>query len=114
PAASSCADRLIPALAGNTAGCTRPCSAATAHPRARGEHGIIRQALHFYFGSSPRSRGTLPPLRLAYRGRRLIPALAGNTELACDAGLAAPAHPRARGEHPHAAASTRRAVGSSP
>ena len=56
---SHCArPRLIPACAGNTAPCPGCCSAASAHPRMRGEHGHPQHAVPAVVGSSPHARGT--------------------------------------------------------
>ena len=92
--------RFIPALAGNT--CAFPTSRQTApvHPRARGEHTRHQIRLPPIFGSSPRSRGTLPSQRHTVGAFRFIPALAGNTRPSAAPSAPHPVHPRARGEHP--------------
>ena len=65
-------------------------------------------------GSSPLARGTRPK-RYQTRARyRFIPARAGNTRPTTDAIVAAPVHPRSRGEHGGAAVLIRRLGGSSP
>ena len=71
--------RIIPALAGNT-GLSFPCpDTYTDHPRSRGEYPVSFTGGPDTIGSSPLSRGI--PFRLAgtATGRRIIPALAGNT-----------------------------------
>ena len=71
--------RIIPALAGNTAGSARGRRAGWDHPRSRGEYGICRWFNLQGQGSSPLSRGILQR-REGWRVlSRIIPALAGNT-----------------------------------
>ena len=69
------------------------------HPRACGEHSIASAFACTFEGSSPRLRGTLPPINVMVVPTGIIPALAGNTvatELDADTGRD---HPRACGEH---------------
>src|SRR5690606_12526689 len=49
--------RIIPACAGSTRLRRECASRAGDHPRVRGEHGAVREALAAYPGSSPRARG---------------------------------------------------------
>ncbi len=49
------------------------------YPRWRGEHVIRRAAAHVDLGLSPLARGTQRQVVAALRGRRFIPAGAGNT-----------------------------------
>ena len=71
--------RLIPARAGNTGvrdfGHYRPA----AHPRSRGEHGMVAVGGMSRLGSSPLARGTLLAEITRRPNERLIPARAGNT-----------------------------------
>ncbi len=91
--------RFIPAHAGNTICLKQSFTHMSVHPRACGEHPAPPPALSPRRGSSPRMRGTPPPLRRTGKMARFIPAHAGNTCLALGAcGLGA-VHPRACGEH---------------
>ena len=93
------ADRIIPALAGNTRASSNVASVAADHPRSRGEyqgrHGPVLRAL----GSSPLSRGIHLPPKVCNARRRIIPALAGNTTLPSTLGTLDRDHPRSRGEY---------------
>ena len=91
--------RLIPARAGNTACRRSRMSADSAHPRSRGEHLHMEQALNVIIGSSPLARGTQHQTIRTRRRARLIPARAGNTFLPDRRAFHHPAHPRSRGEH---------------
>ena len=100
PRPYGCSARLIPAHAGNT-GCapmaTSPC---WAHPRSRGEHQCVTEALTEITGSSPLTRGTHVRHFSRQRLKRLIPAHAGNT-LVCGPSILR------RGAHPAHAGNTR-------
>ena len=89
----NCADRIIPARAGNgchRAGRRRPLPD---HPRTRGERPTITRTMLSRTGSSPHTRGTdLPPGTVRHL-LRIIPAGAGN-------GWASPAPPRLSGDIP--------------
>ena len=105
---------LIPARAGSTSGSTvRRCS-RWAHPRAGGEHRIMRNTNPNVAGSSPRGRGA--PKAQSKRGGsvRLIPARAGSTVALGLTVAANGAHPRAGGEHPQLPSRDDRRSGSSP
>ena len=94
--------RLIPARAGNTHRYPAPSDSCPAHPRSRGEHGILRLRRLLVCGSSPLARGTLfAPFGGDTRGR-LIPARAGNTVNDTCVSTLPTAHPRSRGEHKRA------------
>ena len=84
------------------------------HPRACGEHVIGVHLPDIPQGSSPRMRGTPPPIRCITYIAGIIPAHAGNTSLLDMLLVSTWDHPRACGEH----ASTRMAIncrsGSSP
>ena len=90
---------IIPALAGNTTTATIPTGASTDHPRSRGEYADKIAPSVKKQGSSPLSRGI--PIRWgrSCRGRRIIPALAGNTTPAAARPRMRPDHPRSRGEY---------------
>ena len=105
---------IIPAHAGNTAGC-RPMSVAPwDHPRACGEH-FAKYGLAFWTaGSSPRMRGTRIYRALASHNGGIIPAHAGNTTLRTSIALKRRDHPRACGEHRYSCSLVLRAKGSSP
>ena len=106
--------RFIPAGAGNRR-LDRPVhDHATVHPRWRGEQGRRGITANEKDGSSPLARGTDCVARQLARLRRFIPAGAGNRSIRVLPLLAAPVHPRWRGEQgifPLAESST---IGSSP
>ncbi len=91
--------RIIPASAGNTwrhYQCPRP---RADHPRERGEHLVVPDVSSENSGSSPRARGTPGGVPRRVRGRRIIPASAGNTRRRSRRTERQPDHPRERGEH---------------
>ena len=97
--ATASSSRIIPALAGNTL--TGPVRAFNNkdHPRSRGEYGHHPHEGQDRKGSSPLSRGILGELLTAGRPGRIIPALAGNTNIVGpDTGRGGD-HPRSRGEY---------------
>ena len=106
--------RFIPAGAGNTFWHRRKYPRNTVHPRGRGEHSRSIRSPRRLRGSSPRARGTRLGRDRLGRGRRFIPAGAGNTRsqqrLACCPSV----HPRGRGEHHVPRHPTHRRDGSSP
>ena len=69
------------------------------HPRMRGEHSRMMSARVSSSGSSPHARGTPRTRRRARRGRRFIPACAGNTSRCMRSSFRSAVHPRMRGEH---------------
>ena len=71
---------LIPAHAGSTLPVHRVCPGQWAHPRSRGEHLSRLHACSARGGSSPLTRGALPPAYGRERGAGLIPAHAGSTK----------------------------------
>ncbi len=87
---------------------------ATVHPRARGEHPFSSPTVTDFFGSSPRTRGTLPVEPIIGARERFIPAHAGNTWGWVRRRPARPVHPRARGEHASDEWYTPSYIGSSP
>jgi len=91
------------------------CSArVTVHPRMRGEHPKPAIIGRNSAGSSPHARGTRRQERLQLRGRRFIPACAGNTTPGPPRPTAPPVHPRMRGEHAGIHLKVRDTAGSSP
>ena len=96
--------RFIPACAGNTLPTTHKPPTAPVHPRVRGEHINSPASVRYFFGSSPRARGTLFRLRFHTDAPRFIPACAGNTFIASLICNLPAVHPRVRGEHASALA----------
>ena len=91
--------RFIPAGAGNTRCTPSRCSAATVHPRRRGEHFSRERWAPGTPGSSPQARGTLGALLEGRCIERFIPAGAGNTTVLRLSNEHKGVHPRRRGEH---------------
>ena len=91
--------RIIPALAGNTMAMGDARCLLTDHPRSRGEYQLNHYLGKLQTGSSPLSRG----IRRARAGklpiRRIIPALAGNTDQENRGTKIWEDHPRSRGEY---------------
>ena len=108
------ARRIIPALAGNTPRLMRPRAILRDHPRSRGEYLLLIAGGTALPGSSPLSRGIPTRYRPQRRNRRIIPALAGNTNPPCPVSSEATDHPRSRGEYSDAAESLESGSGSSP
>ncbi len=71
--------RFIPAGAGNTTVQTAGYYFFAVYPRWRGEHLLLELVECCYSGLSPLARGTQRQVVAALRGRRFIPAGAGNT-----------------------------------
>ena len=107
-------DRFIPAGAGNTTRRTGSRAGTPVHPRRRGEHRRDRPMALHASGSSPQARGTHPLRRVVAAGHRFIPAGAGNTHPSGCVLRRRPVHPRRRGEHAPALASSPASCGSSP
>ena len=106
--------RIIPALAGNTSRILSIPRCRWDHPRSRGEYSLHWQTVQFGMGSSPLSRGIQRPPRQAPHPRRIIPALAGNTDPPRRGASSRPDHPRSRGEYAPRSQRSRTARGSSP
>ena len=106
--------RLIPAHAGSTHSPPRTRQALRAHPRSRGEHKHLEQALKALQGSSPLTRGAQLNHTTGGVPTGLIPAHAGSTTQAAHPQEAQTAHPRSRGEHIIAVLNFHYFLGSSP
>ena len=107
-------ERFIPARAGNASRATRRRASRPVHPRASGERNLLPACAGGWDGSSPRERGTPPPVAQGLTPLRFIPARAGNAETNAGRNPAVPVHPRASGErHPLATLLGSR-LGSSP
>ncbi len=70
---------LIPACAGSTVTPPTPMRRGRAHPRMRGEHGIVGALVDTAVGSSPPARGAPGVTGRAFVESGLIPACAGST-----------------------------------
>ena len=90
---------IIPAYAGSTGSCPPARHSREDHPRIRGEHLTMRNALSTAPGSSPHTRGAPISTRASFNLSGIIPAYAGSTELLCPPPPAPTDHPRIRGEH---------------
>ena len=106
--------RLIPAHAGKTSLHASPARLPPAHPRSRGENGVIEAEGQLRQGSSPLTRGKrfLAWLRRALLG--LIPAHAGKTPPPSPMEHSPWAHPRSRGENVQVCGHVFLGLGSSP
>ena len=91
--------RIIPALAGNTMGCSGLGVCCRDHPRSRGEYQFVGAGDDCCLGSSPLSRGIPCVQAEQNKVSRIIPALAGNTYLRKCSDLLQTDHPRSRGEY---------------
>ena len=108
------AERIIPALAGNT-GTPLPLALCNGdHPRSRGEYPRYNHENVTEHGSSPLSRGIQPRALLRQRPGRIIPALAGNTIPSHSTRAMYQDHPRSRGEYAGFRCLIGLGVGSSP
>ena len=86
----------------------------SAHPRSRGENRETGRIRVRSLGSSPLTRGKLPPRSARGRRRGLIPAHAGKTCFRRSVWRRGPAHPRSRGENDQGAPDHVWPAGSSP
>ena len=105
---------LIPARAGKTTAARRRGRETWAHPRSRGENGLLSCARAGTGGSSPLARGKRDPGGDADRVEGLIPARAGKTYPRCGGQSPAEAHPRSRGENMRGSGACSTGTGSSP
>ena len=106
--------RIIPAYAGNAGRRGRCGYAAPDHPRVCGECYSAPMSCWCFHGSSPRMRGTLGAMLAAEVDHRIIPAYAGNADSSAPSPHRQTDHPRVCGERSSSAASSSRAIGSSP
>ena len=90
--------RFIPADAGNGRRPACPAGPAPVHPRGRGERENLRICNETGSGSSPRTRGTVGEELSRVRGRRFIPADAGNGSTPSRRAVRDSVHPHGRGE----------------
>ena len=107
-------NRFIPAPAGNTDRADAEGHRAAVHPRACGEHLVVKGTRMKERGSSPRLRGTPRKVQLLQLPSRFIPAPAGNTLYAPPLPQVDTVHPRACGEHGDTIAALSARAGSSP
>ena len=105
---------LIPAHAGKTGRLPRGRPRRWAHPRSRGENIVDKPNVLAGLGSSPLTRGKPWPARRGHRGRGLIPAHAGKTQVHAVRTQITKAHPRSRGENVSAMTRPAPPMGSSP
>ena len=90
---------IIPADAGNTRSIGHEQRSDEDHPRGCGEHESRTSVSGSGAGSSPRMRGTLTLPTTQQPRPRIIPADAGNTNMAGTYTAEAEDHPRGCGEH---------------
>ena len=92
--------RIIPAHAGFTTGGGCSCRTRRDHPRTRGVYLWAHQADTLRRGSSPHTRGLLPPPVVGGGILRIIPAHAGFTQRYVLGAAESADHPRTRGVYP--------------
>ena len=90
---------IIPADAGSTCSCPKPCARCADHPRGCGEHGDDDGDQEENPGSSPRMRGALMHNEITCNGDGIIPADAGSTRRGSGSCRRLWDHPRGCGEH---------------
>ena len=90
---------IIPALAGSTSCGHAAVAAQTDHPRVGGEHRWHPILGRLSPGSSPRWRGARGKATRRGYGDRIIPALAGSTQVRGADEFSSADHPRVGGEH---------------
>ena len=105
---------IIPAYAGNTEHVALEQSARWDHPRVCGEHAETWIQSSLPQGSSPRMRGTHHQRHRKTRRPGIIPAYAGNTDIAAKVDQYQTDHPRVCGEHPLVSRMSISSWGSSP
>ena len=105
---------LIPAHAGKTVGASLRYRCPRAHPRSRGENGMLSRQASVIQGSSPLTRGKRVRCIRRMVLVRLIPAHAGKTPSMLRCARVHAAHPRSRGENFGSDRGNKTHVGSSP
>ena len=90
--------RFIPTHVGNAPVLPAALSEAAVHPHARGERRRPSLNLYLYFGSSPRTWGTLQKSHCSQPFMRFIPTHVGNAKFTPPHLTPQPVHPHARGE----------------
>ena len=90
---------IIPACAGNTHTASFPSRKTWDHPRVCGEHLPLPNVTDMLPGSSPRVRGTQQRDKGVGGSDGIIPACAGNTDIAAKLVCGRRDHPRVCGEH---------------
>ena len=106
--------RFIPACAGNIRSVMDSGRRIPVHPRVCGEHPPWMASVRASHGSSPRVRGTSPPLGVVSPAIRFIPACAGNISGRPEGPIYQSVHPRVCGEHRQWPLSIPISTGSSP
>ena len=106
--------RFIPACAGNATNRPSRSSGTTVHPRVCGERQRRDCRQTGCAGSSPRVRGTHIEDSAKGKGRRFIPACAGNAKGGGSFAGNSPVHPRVCGERYESTVEVERNDGSSP
>ena len=106
--------RIIPAYAGSTTVQSISLTSRRDHPRIRGEHGGVSQAVVSTAGSSPHTRGAPAPGFSIRPGAGIIPAYAGSTATLPGPTPSRGDHPRIRGEHVASGSRSHPRAGSSP
>ena len=105
---------IIPAYAGSTGLRQSRLRFRRDHPRIRGEHVLVADALPSELGSSPHTRGAQERWDKLSEWVGIIPAYAGSTTASLTTAITCRDHPRIRGEHQHQSQSVYVGVGSSP
>ena len=114
PATTSATSGSSPRVRGTRTSCACWCRRSPVHPRVCGEHLVKVFPVCLANGSSPRVRGTPDRRGKPVRGRRFIPACAGNTPASGCRWPTSQVHPRVCGEHRGATDPAGTASGSSP
>ena len=106
--------RFIPTYMGNTYSSSPRDQYKSVHPHVHGEHSCRPRRVPSYFGSSPRTWGTLQSERCKRPEFRFIPTCMGNTRMNGGWMKMAAVHPHVHGEHSTGLRPTPARVGSSP
>ena len=97
-ASECCRTRFIPTHMGNAVGQTCPLTCSAVHPHAHGERTPRSVPLTSTIGSSPRTWGTLVPMRCQDMRTRFIPTHMGNARKTARLQILVSVHPHAHGE----------------